>query len=209
LQAPRPMLRASIRSVLVGALLIGVFSGAITAASQAKSQPKSQAKKPAVNANALVIQDFLKRVDEYVKLHKKLEDPLPKLSKQSTPQELDTHERALSKLIQEGRKDAKQGDLLTPGMQQFIRTVLRPIFSGKAGLQIKSEIMDKEYKGNVQLVVNGRYPDEVPVSTMPPQVLAALPKLPEELEYRFIQNNLILFDPHAHIIPDFVVRAFN
>ena len=37
---------------------------------------------------------------------------------------------------------------------------------------------------------------------MPPQVLKKLPKLPEELEYRFVRQNLILFDPHAHIIAD-------
>ena len=81
-------------------------------------------------------------------------------------------------------------------------------FAGKDGLQIKNEILDKEYKGAVKLAVNGRYPDDVPISTVPPQVLAQLPKLPEELEYRFIRTNLILFDPHAHIIADFVERAF-
>jgi len=43
---------------------------------------------------------------------------------------------------------------------------------------------------------------------MPPQVLKSLPKLPEQLEYRFVLTNLILFDPHAHIIPDFVEQAF-
>jgi len=48
----------------------------------------------------------------------------------------------------------------------------------------------------------------VPISTVPPQVLAQLPKLPEELEYRFIQTNLILFDTHAHTIADYVVGAF-
>jgi hypothetical protein len=68
--------------------------------------------------------------------------------------------------------------------------------------------MDNEYKGNVVLAVNGRYPDEVPNSTVPPQVLSELPKLPEEMEYRFIRTNMILFDPHAHLIADFVERAF-
>jgi hypothetical protein len=194
------MLRASIYSALLGALLIGLSSGAGAA---------PQARKPAVNANAAVMQDFLKRVDQYVALHKKLEGTLAPLPKQTTPDQIDAHERALGKLIQEGRKGARQGEILTLGMQRFVRTLLRPIFSGADGLQIKNEIMDKEYKGNVKLVVNGRYPDEVPVSTMPPQVLAALPKLPEEIEYRFIQNNLILFDPHAHIIADYLVRAFN
>jgi len=170
--------------------------------------PGVQHKGPAVNPDAATIGAFKRHVDGYVALHKKLEATIPALPKQTTPQQVDAHERALAKLIQETRRDAKQGDLFQPAMQQLIRRLLVPVFTGKAGTQIKSEITDKEYKGGVKLVVNGRYPDEVPVSTMPPQVLAALPKLPEELEYRFVLTNLILFDPHAHIIPDFVEQAF-
>jgi hypothetical protein len=196
------MLRAFLRPALAGAILIS-----ISLASGAATAPEAQ--KPRANPNAVVIQDFLKRVNGYVELHKKLEDTLPKLSKQTTPQEIDKHERALLKLMQEARKDAKQGDILTPAMQRVIRTLLRPIFRGRGGLQIKAEIMDKEYKGNAKLAVNARYPDEVPISTVPPQVLKGLPQLPDELEYRFIQNNLILFDPHAHMIADYMERAFN
>jgi hypothetical protein len=133
---------------------------------------------------------------------------LPKLPEQTDPRQIDTHQRALAALIQAQRKAAKQGDLLTPAMQQRIRALLRPVFTGEDGRQIKAEILDKEYKGNVKLAINGRYPDEVPISTVPTQVLLALPKLPGELEYRFIQNNLILFDPHAHIIADYMDRAF-
>lgn len=192
------MLRV-LRPAILGALLIGL-------APEVDAAP--QASKTRVNASAATIQEFIKRVDAYVVLHKKLEDPLPHLSKQTTPQEIDAHQRALAKLIQEVRKDAKPGDILTPAMQQRVRALLRPIFSGPQGLQIKNEILDKEYKGGAPLAVNARYPDDVPVSTMPPQVLRQLPKLPEELEYRFIQNNMIVFDSHAHIIVDFMPRAF-
>jgi hypothetical protein len=167
-----------------------------------------QRKGTKVNPNAATIEAFKKRVDEYVALHRKLESSIPALPKQATPQQVDAHERALAKLIQQSRANAKPGDLFTPAMQQLVRRILVPVFTGTAGAQIKAEITDKEYKGSVKLVVNGRYPDEVPVSTMPPQVLAALPKLPEELEYRFVLTSLILFDPHAHIIPDFVEQAF-
>jgi hypothetical protein len=34
-------------------------------------------------------------------------------------------------------------------------------------------------------------------------VLKALPKLEEDLEYRFIGERLVLMDAHAHIIVDF------
>jgi hypothetical protein len=42
---------------------------------------------------------------------------------------------------------------------------------------------------------------------MPPQVLAMLPKLPDDLEYRFIGNRLILLDVHAHTIADYIENA--
>ena len=35
---------------------------------------------------------------------------------------------------------------------------------------------------SVKLAVNGRYPDGVPLSTVPPQVLQTLPKLTEDLD---------------------------
>ena len=194
------------RSLLAScALCSGLLLLPLSCASTAPPAPAAQAP---VNAKAATIQAFQKRVDEYVSLHRKLEDTLPHLPTQTTPQQIDVHERALAKLIQAERQGAKQGDIFFPEMQQFVRDILKPVFEGKSGQQIRSEILDNEYKGSVTLAVNGRYPDDVPVSTVPPQVLGSLPKLPEELEYRFVRQNLILFDPHAHIIPDWVPRAF-
>jgi len=161
-----------------------------------------------VNTNAAILADFTKRVDQYVAQHKKLESTLPNLKDQTTPELMDRHQRAMEQLIRAARKDAKHGDIFTPAMQKLVRDLLRPIFSGPEGVQIKSEILDNEYKGNVKLVVNGRYPDEIPISTVPPQVLAQLPKLPEDLEYRFVQRHLILLDSHAHLIADYVPQAF-
>jgi hypothetical protein len=186
-----------LQSATIGALL---FAAPLSAAAQRNPSR--------VNPNAATMKEFLRRVDEYVAVHKKAESTLPDLPKQTTPQQIDKHQRALALLMQEARKNAKQGDIFTLAMQRLVRNLLRPIFAGKDGAQIKAEILDNEYKGNVKLAVNGRYPDEIPISTVPPQVLAQLPKLPEELEYRFIQNNLILFDPHAHTIADYITDAF-
>jgi len=114
----------------------------------------------------------------------------------------------LAKLIQSARKGAKQGEIFAPKMQALVKGLLQPIFSGPDGAHVRAEILDNESKAAVTLTPNGRYPDDIPVSTVPPQVLANLPKLAEELEYRFVRQNLILFDPHAHIIPDWVPQAF-
>jgi hypothetical protein len=160
------------------------------------------------DTNAVTIKEFLKRVDAYVAIHKKAEDSLPALPKQTNPQQIDVHERALSKLIQAARKGAKQGDIFFPAMQGIVRRLMAPVLAGPEGAHVRDEILDKESKAKVVLTPNARYPDEIPVSTVPPQVLQNLPKLPEEMEYRFVRQNLILFDPHAHIIPDWVPQAF-
>jgi len=67
---------------------------------------------------------------------------------------------------------------------------------------MKASIMD-ENPGVPDLRVNDRYPDSVPLSTMPPQVLESLPRLDEDIEYRFIGERLVLMDAHAHLVIDF------
>ena len=68
----------------------------------------------------------------------------------------------------------------------MIRKLLAGVFTGPDGRQMKPAMMEENPGQAVKLRVNGRYPDTIPLSTMPPQVLRALPKLPRELEYRFI-----------------------
>jgi hypothetical protein len=174
------MLRAAAIAAVL--LLPGLTGTSIDAANQKPAQR--------VNPDAATLVEFKKRVDGYVELHKKLEATLPKLPAQTDPYQIDTHQRALSRLMQEARKGARQGELFTPAMQRLVRSLLVPMFGGPDGRQLRAEIFENEFKGTVKLAVNARYPDEIPISTVPPQVLAQLPKLPEELEYRFVQTNI-------------------
>ena len=160
-----------------------------------------------VNEDAKALAEFLDHVNQYTAVHQKLENTLPKLSKESTPEQVDAHQRALAKLLQETRKDAKQGDIFIPGSQVVIKKLIAKVFSGPDGPSLKASVMD-ENPGVPNLKVNSRYPDEIPVSTIPPQLLELLPKLPEEMEYRFVGNDLILMDTHGHIVADFIPNAF-
>ena len=160
-----------------------------------------------VNDDAKALAEFLDRVNQYAAQHQKLENTLPKLSKDSTPVQVDAHQRALAKLIQDARQDAKHGDIFTPASQAVIKKLITKMLSGADGPSLKASLMD-ENPGVPNLKVNARYPDEIPVSTIPPQLLEGLPKLPEEMEYRFVGNDLILMDTHAHTIADFVSDTF-
>jgi len=147
-------------------------------------------------------EDFESRVRQYRALQKKLAATLPKLPKRATPEQVDENQRALGALIKTERAGAKRGELLTPEMQALVKRILAVVLGGADGKTIKASIMD-ENPGVPNLSVNDRYPDAIPLSTMPPQVLKALPKLEEDLEYRFIGERLVLMDAHAHIIVDF------
>lgn len=159
-----------------------------------------------VNANARALADVQARIAEYVALHKKLEGTIPRLSKNATPEEIDKHHRALAHLLQQARRGAKRGEIFTAPARAVIRHLLDGVFGGPDGTAVRASIMD-ENPGSLKIMINARYPDSVPLSTMPPQVLEGLPKLPEELEYRFIGDQLILMDVHAHTIVDVIDNA--
>jgi hypothetical protein len=148
-----------------------------------------------------VLRDFEARVKEYSALHKKLEDTLPKLPKEATPQQIDSHQRALGRLVQRARAGAKPGNIFTADVRPVVQRLMAQVFGGPDGAALKASIMD-ENPGPIKLTINGRYPDTVPLSTVPPQVLEGLPRLPDVLEFRFIGRHLILMDEQAHVIVD-------
>jgi hypothetical protein len=86
-----------------------------------------------------------------------------------------------------------------------VRTLLADVFKGPLGAAERKAVHDESHP--VRPVINKRYPDEMPLSTMSPRLLANLPTLPDQLEYRFVRNDLILMDVHAHIILDFIEDA--
>jgi hypothetical protein len=164
---------------------------------------------PLSQADAQALATMNDRLSEYVALHVKFERELPPLPKEATPEQIDANQRALGTKIREARATAKQGDIFTPQAQPVIRRLLDSVFGGPDGKQLKDSINDENTVDpkTIKLTVNGRYPDTVPLTTIPPQVLQTLPKLSEDLEYRFVGDWLILLDSHAHVVADFIDNA--
>lgn len=69
------------------------------------------------------------------------------------------------------------------------------------------DAVEEENSVHVPARVNADYPAGRSISMMPPCLLAALPRLPEELRYAFVGRDLILWDVHAGLIVDFVPRV--
>jgi hypothetical protein len=83
-----------------------------------------------------------------------------------------------------------------------------PEVKGRDGAETKAAIKDDQ-PGTVRISVNARYPDDEPLPQVPPNLLANLPRLPEELEYRVVRNALILRDVTANLIVDFIPKAIS
>jgi hypothetical protein len=62
-------------------------------------------------------------------------------------------------------------------------------------------IMD-ENPGDLSRRINRAYPTGQPLASMPARILAALPRLPDDLQYRFLGRALILIDTRTNLILD-------
>jgi hypothetical protein len=195
-----------IRSLLAACSLASLLAVSQSTAPQPAAPPPAPGQPTRVNADALSSVQFLKRIEEYVALHNKLEATLPKRPEHPTPEQVDAHERALTKLLIEARPHARQGDILVQDTRAYLRRQIARGLAGPDGRAIRQEIME-DNPGKVKLLANGRYPEGIPVTTMPPTVLAELPRLPDDIEYRFIGDRLILLDVHARLVIDFMDAA--
>lgn len=178
-------------------------SSPATTASPEAAPPTQRVVGPLSEADAAALATMNDRLKIYVALHNKIEAALPKVAADATLGQRDAVQRQFEKELRSARAGTRQGDLFTPQAQPVVKRLIAAVFDGPEGQKLKSSIMDENPVG-VKLVINGRYPDNVPISTMPPPVLQTLPKLVEGLEYRFVNDHLIILDVHAHIIADFV-----
>ena len=97
--------------------------------------------------------------------------------------------------------------MLPQHIRAYLRRQIARALAGPDGRAIRQSIME-DNPGRVQLRVNGRYPDGVPLTTMPPPILGgAAASCPKHVEYRFIGTRLILLDVHAQLVVDYMDEA--
>ena len=188
---------------LLAAALTGLLAGGVAACTARKAGTTPPAATPATateDRQAILL--FRRAVEDYAALHRRLVRVLPSASPQATPAQVHAREVAFEKLIAGERKSSTTGDLFIPQIQPVIRRVASEMLSGPAGAALLDTIKEEDTKGRASIRINARYPDNVPLSSVPAQLLAALPPLPEELEYRFVGRDLILLDAKARLVAD-------
>ena len=163
------------------------------------SQPNQENQTPdfRVQVWGYIMADFSTRVSEYFELRRDLEKKLPPLTVTDDVSEIRRAIRALAREIRVARAGAKQGDIFTPTITVEFRRVLFL----EVDANTWEAIMD-DNPGELSNHINGDYPAGEPLSTVPPNILAVLPRLPADIQYRFLGRNLILLDTRASVILD-------
>lgn len=183
---------------------------AFTAASLLCSFAGGAAAQPRTNADAALLADFTKRVAAYAAIRKAAsearqenDDKARPLEKTSDPAKIRMAQQGLAAGIRAARAGARHGDIFTPEISAHFRRLLRPEVKEPG---TKAAIKD-DNPGAVPFKVNGPYPDKEPLATVPPNVLASLPPLPKDIDYRFVGKHLVLRDSRANIIIDYITDA--
>ena len=162
--------------------------------------PRQQAP---VNPQAQVLADFTTRINQYVEMRKKADNGTPSLGQTSQGSSIQMTQEALQKQLIAARPGAKHGDIFTPEISTRFRSLLRPEVRERQ----TRESVASDNPGNVTYKVMAPYPENEPLSTVPPNVLASLPQLPADIEYRFVGKHLILRDARANLIIDYLANA--
>jgi hypothetical protein len=162
-------------------------------------QPPTQL--PVVEFNVEVLgnslADFTAKMDAYAALRRSLQEGLPELRVTDRPSEIRQAEQLLAQRIREARAGTGRGDIFTEDIRRGFKQLLRPVTNAAT-----CEVIRDDNPGEFSYAVNSDYPKNKPFSSVPAAMLAVLPRLPEDVWYRFLGRDLILHDSRANVILD-------
>jgi hypothetical protein len=169
--------------------------------------PEQKATASPANPDAAVLADFNARLDNYVKKQRSLLKDAP-VEDDATPAQIKARQEAVAAELRGIRKHARQGDIFTPEVAALFKRLLNPEVKQQPR-ETKQALEEEDGEvAQVNLKVNATWPDSEPLTTVPANLLASLPQLPMDVEYRIShKRHLVLRDVDANIIVDYIYNA--
>lgn len=189
---------------LIGSWLVVVmtFTGPISAGQSAAGGRQDTA----ATDEAAAIAQFQAAIAKYMALRQRLRSEITGPVPNSTAPELVRASDALAAAIQRARIGAQEGNMFLVPVSVVVKRRVDSVIRRDNLLPVLADI-DDEVPTVKTPAIHLRFPAASEMATMPPSLLAALPELPKELEYRIIGNYLILRDIDAALILDFIPAA--
>jgi hypothetical protein len=143
------------------------------------------------------LQAFNDSITQYVALHHRLETAIAPLALSADAVTLYVAPTTLRERLLRARTGAREGKFFTARAAAIFKRLIARTSRGDYTGLLRATHEDRDELGRA--VVNDRWPGTA-LTTMPPDLLAALPPLPGELEFRFVHRDLVLWDVRADLI---------
>jgi hypothetical protein len=154
-------------------------------------------------ANQPVPAEFVDYVNHYAALQRMIITALGRPLMWSDAEQLLRQQRCFANAMRAARPVARAGDVFTPAVSRYFRTRIDALVR-ETGLDVTTAIEPPD-EDEVVIAAAPCVAEPVPWNAGPvmwPSMLAALPELPPELEYRFIGRDLVLIDMLANLVVD-------
>ena len=145
--------------------------------------------------------DFRTGVERYVELRTRIEGTMAVLRVTADPAEILGREQVLGAAVQAARPGARQGEIFSAATVTDFRRIIAPD-RGRRSAGDQAAIMSEVPPASPR--VNAPYPAMSPLATFPPLLLGTLPRLPDDLEYRFMGRQLIIRDTRTNLVVDYL-----
>jgi hypothetical protein len=156
-----------------------------------------------VNPDAAIVQDFEKRVASYDQLRKTAESSLPHLRPTASREKIEHHQRELAHKIVKERESAKRGQIFSTPIEGEFRRLMRLAMPPGDASRVHKSLQNAEPVA-ARIEINHPYPWATPLQSTPPSILLGLPHLPQDIEYRFVDRTLVLWDAKANLVIDYI-----
>lgn len=132
-----------------------------------------------VSAQAPAVLEFTAAVNRYLELHRLLDSPMSSITLGADPEQAARAREAHRDAIVEARITRPRGDVFTPTVAAYLRRQLKMV---------------------------SRHA-EAPDANVNEAAIQRLPPLPSELEYRFVDRDLVLLDMETDLVVDVLENA--
>ena len=180
---------------------------ALLAAGVASGGAFAQGATGAVSADEkAAIAQFETAISDYMKLRQRLRSEITGPVPNSTAVELNRASDSLAAAIQRARSGAREGSIFRAPVAVMVKHRVEDVIRRDNLGPVLANIDDEQATVKTPSI-HLRFPSAAQMATMPPSLLAALPQLPKELEYRIVGNYLVLRDVDAALILDYIPAA--
>lgn len=197
--------RVCVLAIIALAATLGVSPGLAAPQSPAAKGTGQATATPGSVSLSESLKEFQKQLDGYVKLRGELIRKIRPLSTTPSATDLGVRQAALASAIKAARDGARQGDLINPVVAAHITRIVTADARRRSPAAESAAL--KEVARAPRPVINKTYPADAALPTVPPLLLSELPRLPDNLQYRFFGRHVAILDGDVQIILDFVADA--